>query len=159
VPDGKTEHKGLEFSLSAPLAYGFDVGFAGTYARHSYAFSRPDSTAINSVTNGSDMPEAPHTIANTKLGYSFTDRIRAELEWVHMGSYYLDNADTHSYGGHEVFNLRANARLTDWLHLHGKILNVTNRAYADRAAITTTGIDQYFPGNPLTVIGGITASF
>ena len=159
VPDGKTEHKGVELGLTAPLAYGFDIGLAATYARHTYAFSRLDSTAINTVTKGSDMPEAPHTIANTKLGYAFSDRVRAEVEWVHMGSYYLDNADTHSYGGHELFNFRANAKLTDWLSLHGKILNLTSRAYADRAAITTTGIDQYFPGNPLTIIGGITASF
>jgi outer membrane receptor protein involved in Fe transport len=159
VPDGKTDHKGVELSLSAPLAYGFDVGFSGTYARHTYAFNRPDSTAINSVTNGSDMPEAPHTIANTRLGYTLQPGVRAELEWVHMGHYYLDNADTHSYDGHELLNLRATARLTDNVTLHGKILNLTNRPYADRAAITTTGINQYFPGNPLTVIGGVTASF
>lgn len=159
VPDGKTEHKGIELSLSAPLTHGFDIGFSGSYARHSYAFSRLDSTAINSVTDGSDMPEAPHMMANTKLGYTVSPGIRAELEWVHMGAYYLDNADTHSYGGHELFNLRANAKLTDWLSLHGKILNLADRAYADRAAITTTGIDQYFPGNPRTVIGGATLSF
>lgn len=159
VPDGKTEHRGVELSVSAPLAYGFDVGFSGTYARHTYAFSRPDSTAINTVTKGSDMPEAPHTIANTRLGYTLQPGIRAELEWVHMGSYYLDNADTHSYGGHELLNFRANAKLNDWLSLHGKILNLTNRPYADRAAVTTTGVNEYFPGEPLTVIGGVTASF
>ena len=159
VPDGKTLHRGLELGLTAPLAYGFDVGFSGTYARHTYAFSRPDSTAINSVTKGSDMPEAPHTIANARLGYTLSPGTRAELEWVHMGAYYLDNADTHSYGGHELLNLRATAKLNDWLSLHGKIMNLTDRPYADRAAITTTGINQYFPGAPLTVIGGLTARF
>ena len=159
VPDGKTGHKGVELGLSAPLAHGFDIGFSGSYARHTYAFDRPDSTAINSVTKGSDMPEAPHTLANTRLGYSFAPGTRAELEWAHMGRYTLDNADTHSYDGHELLNLRGTARLNDWLAVHGKILNLTNRPYADRAAITTTGVDQYFPGNPLTMIGGITATF
>jgi len=159
VPDGKTDHRGVELGLSAPLAYGFDVGFSGSYAHHTYAFTRKDSTLINSVTKGSDMPEAPHTLANTRLGYTFQPGFRAELEWVHMGSYFLDNADTHSYGGHELLNLRATAKLTDNLTLHGKILNLTNRPYADRAAITTTGVNEYFPGEPLTVIGGITASF
>jgi outer membrane receptor protein involved in Fe transport len=159
VPDGKTEHRGVELSLDAPLAYGFDVGFSGTYARHSYAFSRPDSTAINSVTKGSDMPEAPHTIANTRLGYTLAPGTRIELEWVHMGAYTLDNADTHSYGGHELLNLRATARLNDWLTLRGKIMNLTDRPYADRAAVTTTGVNEYFPGAPLTVIGGLTANF
>jgi outer membrane receptor protein involved in Fe transport len=159
VPDGKTTDRGIELSLSTPLAYGFDIGFSGTYADHIYDFSLADSTLIASVTKGSEVPEAPHTMANTRLGYSFAPDIRAELEWVHMGSYYLDNADTHSYGGHELINLRASAKLSDWLTLHGKIMNLTDRPYADRAAITTTGINEYFPGAPLTVIGGVTASF
>ena len=159
VPDGKTLHRGVELGMTAPLAYGFDLGFSGTYARHTYAFNRPDSTLINTVTKGSDMPEAPHTVANTRLGYSPAPGIRAELEWVHMGAYYLDNADTHSYSGHELLNLRASAKLTDWLSLHGKIINLTDRPYADRAAITTTGVNEYFPGAPLTVIGGATVNF
>lgn len=159
VPDGKTLHRGVELGVTAPLAYGFDLGFSGTYALHTYAFNRPDSTLINSVTKGSDMPEAPHTIANARLGYTLSPGTRAELEWVHMGSYFLDNADTHSYGGHELLNLRATAKLNDWLSLHGKIMNLTDRPYADRAAITTTGVNEYFPGAPLTVIGGLTASF
>lgn len=159
VSDGKTLHRGVELSVTAPLAYGFDIGFSGTYARHSYAFNRPDSTLISSVTKGSDMPEAPHTIANARVGYTLSPGTRAELEWVHMGRYTLDNADTHSYGGHEVLNLRATAKLNDWLSLHGKILNLTARPYADRAAITTTGVNEYFPGTPLTLIGGVTANF
>jgi outer membrane receptor protein involved in Fe transport len=159
VPDGKITDRGVELSLSSPLPYGFDIGVSGSYAEHIYDFNLADSTLIASVTKGSEMPEAPHTTANTRLGYTFAQDIRAELEWVHMGRYTLDNADTHSYGGHELLNLRANARLTDTLTLHGKILNLTNRPYADRAAITTTGINEYFPGAPLTVIGGITATF
>lgn len=159
VPDGKTEHRGVELGLSAPLPGNFDIGAAATYARHTYAFNRPDSTLINSVTKGSDMPEAPHTVANLRLGYTFAPAWRAELEWVHMGAYYLDNADTHSYGGHELFNLRASALINENLTLHAKVLNLTNRAYADRAAITTTGVDQYFPGAPLTAMAGATVRF
>jgi len=159
VPDGKITDRGLELGLSTPLAYGLDIGFSGSYAEHIYDFSLADSTRIASVRKGSEMPEAPHAMANTRLGYSFSPGMRAELEWVHVGRYFLDNADSHSYGGYELFNLRATAKLNDWLSLRGKILNLTNRPYADRAAITTTGIDEYFPGTPLTLIGGITASF
>ena len=159
VSDGKITDRGVELGLTAPLAGGFDIGFSGSYAEHVYDFSLADSTLIASVRKGSEMPEAPHAMANTRLGYTLQPGIRAELEWVHMGTYYLDNADTHSYGGHELLNFRANAKLNDWLTLHGKILNLTNRPYADRAAITTTGINEYFPGEPLTVIGGVTATF
>lgn len=159
VPDGKTLHRGLELAVSAPLAAGFDIGTAASYALHTYAFNRPDSTLINSVRKGSLIPEAPRTMANLRFGYTFLPDMRAELEWVHMGAYFTDNADTHRYGGHELLNIRANAKLNDTVTLHAKVLNLTNRAYADRAAITTTGVDEYFPGAPLTAMVGATLRF
>jgi outer membrane receptor protein involved in Fe transport len=159
VPDGKTLHRGVEVELSAPLPGDFDLGIAATYALHTYAFSRPDSTLINTVIKGTSMPEAPRTIANARLGYRFTRDVRAEVEWVHMGAYFTDNANTHSYGGHELFNVRMTAKIDDNLSLHAKILNIADRAYADRAAITTTGMDEYFPGAPRTLMAGVTARF
>jgi len=159
VPDGKTEHRGVELTLSAPLAWGFDAALAASYAEHLYAFNRPDATQINSVTKGGTIPNAPRTMANARLGYRLAPQIRAELEWVHMGAYFTDNADTHSYGGHELFNLRLRARIADGLELHAKVMNLLDRAYADRASITTSGIDEYFPGAPRSVIAGLAAHF
>lgn len=159
VPDGKTLHRGVEVELTAPLPARFDIGVAATYALHTYAFNRPDSTLINTVIKGTSMPEAPRTIANARLGHTVAPDVRAEIEWVHMGSYFTDNANTHSYGGHELFNFRVTAKINDALSLHAKILNIVDRAYADRAAITTTGQDEYFPGTPRTVMAGVTARF
>ena len=154
VPNGKTLHRGLELALTAPLPLGFDATAAGSWALHTYAFNRPDATLINSVRKGTLIPEAPKTLANLRLGHPVTEDSRVEIEWVHMDKYFTDNADTHSYGGHELFNLRASARLTDSLSVNAAVMNLTDRAYADRAAITTTGIDQYFPGSPMTVMVG-----
>jgi outer membrane receptor protein involved in Fe transport len=159
VPDGKTLHRGVELTLSAPLPAHFDIGTTASYALHSYAFNRADSTRITRVRKGSVIPEAPRTLANLRLGYSFLQNARAEVEWIHMGSYFTDNADTHAYGGHELFNFRIVAALTENISLHAEILNLTDRAYADRAAITTTGVDQYLPGAPRMARAGITARF
>ncbi|HIJ62622.1 MAG TPA: TonB-dependent receptor [Rhodospirillaceae bacterium] len=154
VPNGKTLHRGLEASVNAPLPLGFDVTAAASWALHTYAFNRPDATLINSVRKGSLIPEAPRTLANLRLGRNILEDCRVEVEWVHMDNYFTDNADTHSYGGHELFNLRATARMTDRLSINATVMNLTDRAYADRAAITTTGIDQYFPGSPMTIMAG-----
>jgi iron complex outermembrane receptor protein len=159
VPNGVTEHQGVELELSAPLPGGFDVATAATYAQHTYDFNRRDSTFINTVTAGSTIPNAPRSMANTRLGYRFAPESRAEVEWVHMGSYFTDNADSHFYGGHELFNLRVSAKLADGVFLHGKMMNMLDRRYADRAAITTTGIDQYFPGAPRSFLAGLAAHF
>ncbi len=160
VSNGITLDRGVELSIDAPLPGGFDVGTAATYAEHTYDFNRPDSILINSVYKGGYIPEAPRTIANTHFGYYFAAHTRAQIEWVHMGAYFLDNADTHSYGGYELFNLRASSQVTDGgLSVSGKILNLLNRHYAERAAVTPTGVDEYFPGAPLTFYLGVEQVF
>jgi len=159
VPNGKTQHRGAELSLSMPLPRAFDIGMSGSYALHTWAFSRTDSPAINSVRKGSIMQEAPRTLANFHLGYSFAPGARGEIEWVHMGAYYTDNADTTRYGGHELLNLRITDKVNDSLSLYVRIFNITDRLYADRAATTTTGSDQYFPGAPRTVMVGANLRF
>jgi iron complex outermembrane receptor protein len=157
VPDGKTEHRGVELEAAAPLPQGFDIAFAGTYVEHLYNFNRPDATFISTVVKGETMPNAPRTIANSRLGYGFAGNGRVEVEWEHMGSYFTDNHDSHSYGGHELFNLRAAAQVADGLVFHAKLMNLLDRRYADRASITTTGIDEYFPGSPRTLLVGVAA--
>ena len=164
VPFGRTEHRGVELGGSAPLPAGFDIGASASLALHTYDYSFTDTSAgtqgiIASVHKGGLMPEAPRDQANIRLGYTVWPGARAELEWVHMGRYTTDNAGTHSYGGHELFNLRFAARIDESVSLHAKLMNIADRNYADRAAISTTGIDQYFPGAPRTLMGGVTVKF
>jgi outer membrane receptor protein involved in Fe transport len=159
VPDGRTEHRGLELEVTAPLGRDADISAGGSEALHTYAFSYHDSTVINTVTKGTSIPNAPQSLANLRLGHRFLESTRAELEWVHMGSYFTDNANIHSYGGHELFNLRVTSKLNETVSLHAKVMNLTDRAYADRASVTTTGVDEYFPGAPRTILLGIGADF
>lgn len=164
VSDGATDHRGLELGVSAPLPAGFDIGVSASLALHTYAYAYTDTSAgatgvIASVHKNGLMPEAPRHQGTLRLGYTPWEGTRAELEWMHVGAYTTDNAGTHSYGGHELFNLRLAADLSSALSVNAKAMNLFDRAYADRATVSVVGVDQYFPGAPRTVMVGMTARF
>lgn len=157
VTDGRTDHAGIEVELATPLAFGFDIAASGTYARHTYAFN--SITASEVILSGNDVDTAPHTIANVRLGYNFHERAgRAEFEWVHMGAYWMDAANTVKYDGHDIFNLRVNYELNENLALFGKLTNIFDTRYADRADFGF-GTERYFPGEDRGLYLGATLRY
>ena len=167
VADGKTLHRGIEADIKTPLGYGFDFGLAASYSLHTFEFNNPESVAnlaSAAVTKNSVMPNAPREQGDVRLGYTFYQGARMELEWQLVGPYVTDQADTHSYGGYNLFNLRGEVPITDRVTFHARVLNATNVKYADRATVTTasTGAaskDEYFPGQPLTLYSGVMVKF
>jgi outer membrane receptor protein involved in Fe transport len=160
VTDGKTDHAGIEVEISAPLAFGFDIAAAGTYARHTYAFT--NITPTETIRDGDDVDTAPRTLGNLRLGYNFNEGAgRAELEWVHMGSYWMNAANTVKYGGHDIFNLRLDYDLSENLALFGKLTNIFDRRYADRADYSDfgSGEERYFPGEDRGLYIGATLRY
>lgn len=162
VSNGKTNHFGVEGEFSAPLGAGFDIAGAATWARHTYAFDNiigPGINATETIRDGDDVDTAPRTIAGLRLGYNFHEgAARAELEWVHMGSYWMDAANTVKYDGHDIFNLRLDYQATENLALFGKLTNILDRRYADRADFGF-GTERYFPGEDRGLILGGTVRF
>ena len=157
ITNGKTKHMGIEVELTTPLAWGFDLAAAGTYARHTYDFTDiPDQ-----IYSGNDVDTAPRAIANIRLGYNFDDdQARVELEWVHMGSYKTDTANLHSYAGHDLLNLRAEYSVTENLSIFGRLSNLLDTRYADRADYTAfNNKDRYFPGDDRALYAGVTVRF
>ncbi|PKP78772.1 MAG: TonB-dependent receptor [Alphaproteobacteria bacterium HGW-Alphaproteobacteria-3] len=157
VSDGKTDHAGIELELASPLAFGFDIAASGTYARHTYAFDNTAGSEI--IRDGDDVDTAPRTLANVRVGYTLPDsRGRAELEWVHMGSYWMDAANSVKYDGHDLFNLRADYDLSGNLALFGKLTNIFDTRYADRADVGFTG-PRFFPGEDRGLYLGLTLRY
>ena len=157
VSNGKTDHAGIELELAAPLPLGFDIAAAGTYARHTYAFT--NIAATETILDGDDVDTAPRTLANVRLGYGFGDGAgRAELEWVHMGDYWMDAGNTVQYGGHDIFNLRLDYEIGENLALFGKLTNIFDTRYADRADFAF-GSERYFPGEDRGLILGVTLRY
>ncbi len=160
VTDGKTNHAGIELELATPLGHGFDIAGSATYARHTYAFDNVTATEV--IHDGDDVDTAPRTIANVRLGYVFSEGLgRAELEWVHMGSYWMNAGNTAEYDGHDIFNLRLDYAVTETVTLFGKLTNILDRRYADRADYSDfgTGTERYFPGEDRALILGASLHF
>ncbi len=155
ITNGKTQHLGVELEFATPLMWNFDLAAAATYARHTYEFTNlPEK-----IYPGNEVDTAPRTIANVRLGYNFdADRARLELEWVHMGAYKSSADNLHEYGGHDLLNLRAEYELAENLSVFGRLANILDTRYADRADYSF-GSDRYFPGEDRAVYAGATVKF
>lgn len=161
VTDGETSHRGIEFDGAVDLPHGFDLAVAGTYAVHQYEFNRPitnPAQQTEAIRAGTDVDSAPRWLANARLGWDFMEGARAELEWRFVDEYFVDAANTNTYEGHQVFNLRVRAAVTENVELTGRVMNLGNVDYAERADFAF-GSFRYFPGEPRSAYAGIAVSF
>ncbi len=143
ISDGKSRHFGVELQAEVRDIYsGFYAGAAGTWARHTYDFST--SARGESIRSGNDIDTAPRTLGSLRLGWE-QYRGRIELEAIHQGSYWLDAANEHKYGGHDLLNLRARWRVSENWMITGRVNNLADEHYADRADFAF-GNYRYFPG-------------
>lgn len=154
VTDGKTKHKGIETMLTFPIANNFDFGLNYIYAEHEYDFDN----AASGVKSGNYVDTAPKNLANARLGWNYLPGSRAEIEWSHVGKYYLDPSNDHEYDGHDVVNFRIDTELSENLMLRGQILNVADTDYADRADFAF-GDYRFFPGQGRHYEVGVSYSF
>jgi iron complex outermembrane recepter protein len=154
VSNGKTRHVGVEADIRIALLETLSLQSAVTYAEHTYRFNRLTGNAAESITFGDDIDTAPRVIANTRLQWRPRDRLTMEAEWVSMGSYFTDAANDHSYGGHNLLHLRAEAALSDNLSAFLILRNVTDKLYAERADFAF-GNDRFFPGEERTLGIGV----
>ena len=160
VPFGKTRHRGVELSFDAPLFWHLSLTGSGTYAVHTYAFNRPVTgpQITESITSGDDVDSAPRWLGNFALNWEPIKAFRAELDWSHVGRYYTDASNQHSYPGHDLLDLRARYDLTETVALHAAVRNLTDTAYAERADFGF-GSERYFPGEPRAYEGGLEVKF
>ncbi len=151
--NGKTRHAGLELQTHIPLGFGFAWQMAFTYAQHWYAFAHEPSE----IKKGDDIDSAPRILLNTELAYTHK-RGRAAIELVHIGDYYTDPANEHTYPGHYVFNLYSEALIWREVRLFIHIRNIADKRFADRADFAF-GDDRYFPGQPRAFYLGMKSAF
>jgi outer membrane receptor protein involved in Fe transport len=79
-----------------------------------------------------------------------------QLEWVRIGSYYLDAANTYGkYSGHDLFNLRASVDIAKQTAGFLRVMNLADKRYADSASQSSASGGLYSPGLPRTVCAGI----
>jgi len=144
VNGGRSRHNGLEVSGDVRIHEHWSFRFNGTYARHTYDF---DVVAARGETfvSGRDIDTAPRLQGSAELQFERPGRFSAAIQWVSLGSYYLDAANVHAYPGHDIANLRVLFPMGDRLSVSVRLNNISDRAVADRADFAF-GNYRYFPG-------------
>ncbi len=158
VTDGKTNHLGVETSFSGALTDWLSLSGDATWARHTYAFSESETNPADAITKGDDVDSAPRTLAHLRLTAQPVQDMSLEVEWRHVGAYKTDPGNTQSYDGHDVFILRGDYTVGSGVKAFGRIDNLFDAKYADRADFAF-GSERYFPGRPRTVFFGVSRAF
>ena len=154
VVNGKTRHEGIEASFKLPFTDWLSLSGSGTLARHTYDFTEIVGSAANDITKGNRVDTAPDILGHLRMTVNPTDALTTDFEWRHMGRYFTNPGNTAEYPGHDIFILRAAFEVSDSLQVFGRMDNVLDAKYADRADFAF-GNERYFPGRPRTLFFGV----
>jgi iron complex outermembrane receptor protein len=167
---GATRHQGIEYSATYAPVKQLIIRFSGTNARHTYidySEVRTNFTTGKNYTlvyNGDRMNNAPAWIANTEITYKpyYFPGFRIAGEWQHINHYFTDPANTKTYAGYNIHNLRLGYNFKQdvlkgvglWLN----VLNLSNQLYATTVTSNQYG-DTYNAAPPRLCTLGISYSF
>jgi iron complex outermembrane receptor protein len=144
VSGARTRHDGVEAAVDWQFATAWTFAVNATYARHRYDF---DTVAARgeSFVAGRDVDTAPRWMGSAEVGYDAGGALRAALQWVSMGRYFIDAENRFDYPGHDLLNLRAAFEATSRLTIAARLNNLADTDIADRADYAF-GNYRYFPG-------------
>ncbi|MDR0780217.1 MAG: TonB-dependent receptor, partial [Pseudomonadales bacterium] len=147
----ETHHRGLEWNAAWRINADWRLTFTGTYARHTYAGTQnPGPVALE----GLDIKTAPRLMGSAQLSWRIDAKQSLELEWLHMGKYYLDEANTAAYPGHDLTNLRYQGNWGERWYYGARVTNLFNTDYAERADYGF-GVERYFVGEPVSLYANV----
>lgn len=161
---GATRHRGVEYTLTyAPVS---EVNFrlSGTNARHTYLDYSEVTQGQNRSYGGNRMVGAPNWIANAEVFYKprFVPGARLGLEYQRIGAYYTNTANTRTYAGYNLLNLRLGYRLPQTplrgLDVWANVVNLSNELYASTATTNQYGT-TYVAAAPRTYTLGVGYTF
>jgi iron complex outermembrane receptor protein len=144
---GATNHRGVEIGAGAALVRGLRLDAAVSYAKHTYVEWEPRPGVDYT---GNEMELAPRFLGNARLSYRpaiFSSGVVA-VEWVRLGSYWMDPENTHRYEGHDLFNVFATVPLVEHLELSARITNLADRRFAETSSFNLQQGERYRPGAP-----------
>lgn len=148
VSDGRTRHRGVEFEGTWAATSWLTLSGEANFANHTYRFNRAAEQGER-IVSGNEVDTAPRRLHSLRTSVAPRANTRVELEWVAVGPYFADAANTARYPGHDLLNLRAAWTPTPRWTVSLRVTNLTDRAYADRADLSF-GAWRYFPGRPRT---------
>jgi len=144
IGGAESRHRGIELNMVYSFNEAWRLNVAASYASHTYEGS-VSATGVNLA--GLDIDTAPRFTGSAQLNWIISDERSVELELVHMDSYYTDEANTAEYDGHDLVNLRYQAKLNQNWYYGARITNLLDTDYAERADYAF-GNERYFVGEP-----------
>ncbi|HXV91591.1 MAG TPA: TonB-dependent receptor [Gemmatimonadales bacterium] len=154
VNAGRTRHRGLEAGVGVALPAALRLDFAGSWAKHEYVAWQPTATVDLS---GKEMESAPRALLRAQLSWT-PPLLRGGLfsvEWSRVGEYWMDQANTERYAGHDLWAARLTAGLTGGLQLRAAVSNLGDVRYAETASYAVAQGRQLAPGMPRTLSLGV----
>ena len=151
----RVTHKGLEGAMTWVINEQLNLSTA--YSRAKHEFDQDEKYS------GNEMAMAPDYIANIRLRYTpvFLSGLSSMLEIQSLGEYWLDDANSQDdngndrlYRGYTTVNLKARYQVSKQLALHARLLNVSDKEYAQGVSYRY-GKTQYSPGAPRTFYLGL----
>ena len=144
---GATNHRGVELGTGVGLGRGIRLDAAVSYAKHTYVEWEPRPGVDYT---GNEMELAPRLLGNGRLSYRppFLDRGVLAVEWVKLGSYWMDPENTRKYDGHDLFNVFATVPVMEHLDLSGRVTNLANRRFAETSSFNAQQGERFRPGAP-----------
>ena len=143
VTGARSRHRGIEASMQWQVASALHINANASYARHIYDFDAAGPG--QSFVSGNDIDTAPRLLGSLGLSFDVSESIGFGMQWLAVGSYFLEPANRFRYDGHVIANFRASYRRRDQFELVIRVNNAFDKRYADRAD-HAAGNFRYLPG-------------
>jgi iron complex outermembrane receptor protein len=153
VNAGKTDHRGIELGVGVPLPGLLRLDAALSYARHEYA----DWTTATASFSGKEMESAPRTLGSARLTWTPLRSTMGQLEWTHIGSYWLEASNSPTFGkysGHDLLNLRASYAPVGRIEIFARVTNLLDQRFAESASVSSN-TPVFSPGLPRAFFAGV----
>jgi len=163
VNAGETLHRGIELGMNSQLDKDWAIGVSFSHSSHTYE----DWVNAGKDFSGNKIESAPETLANVRFNYrpAVLNGGRAEMEWVHVGEYYMDPGNSIDalnmtvYDGHNLINVRMNYFAAKNFEIYARVINAGDERYATAATYKPAGFgpasSEFAPGMPRTLYAGI----
>ena len=116
---------------------------------------------VNAALVGKTVSGVPNSTATLQAAYKMENGWGSQLAVRRVGSYFLDTANTLSYGGYTTADFKLTYETKAYGHpvrYYASVENITDRAYAT-AVFTSQGQTLYAPGSPRYFSVGLSASY
>ena len=150
---GRPVIKAMELAAKWILSDQFVFGGTLSWSDQTYTFDRIVGNGSEIITDGNQIDTAPEWLGNVSFTWLPNDAFTLQVSSDYVGEYFTNPANTQSYDGHVVTNVRATYDATETIEAFVIVRNITDELYADRADFAF-GNQRFFPGEPLNVTIG-----